>query len=178
MWFKTKTKVDSELDLYKGRRKLEIDEELSEWRRSQKNRATQEVMEETETIRQNAQAMTKEAHEAEKTHAVKLVSTKAELQSLEDKKTAKLAEIAQAETDFEARGLLRDRACKAEKERAELVAAEKDKHIAHLETHLKSVTDQNNGLLATLAKALGDAAGKEVTTKVVGFGPSSEPKKV
>ena len=84
----------------------------------------------------------------------------------------------QVDTDFESRGLLRDRACKAEKEKADAIITEKDKHIAHLEAHLKTVSEQNVGLLATLAKSLGDAAAKDAVTKVVGFGPSSEAKKV
>lgn len=175
---KNKTSVENELSLYEKRRKLEIDETLSEYRRSEKNKSVQEVKAHSDNLISGARAAFSEEHEKDKAHAVAKAKREAEIATLEEKRLAKVAEIAQAEKDFEARGLLRDRAIKAEKEKEAAVMAEKDKHIAFLEASNKTLSEQNAGLLTKAVEALGKAADKEVMTKVVGFGPSSEPKKV
>lgn len=163
MLFKTESKVDNELALYEKRRKLEIDEKLSEYRRSEKNRAIEELAID---------------HESRKSYAVELATRESELRVLDERVTAKVAEIAQIEKDFESRGLLRDRAIKAEKEKEAAVMVEKDKHIAFLEKQVETLSKQTDGILAKMAESLGKAADKESVTKVVGFGPSSEAKKV
>ena len=132
----------------------------------------------TEEARIKKQKMFKETQAAEVEHEQKKAAYAADLATIEANIATKKALATQVDTDFESRGLLRDRACKAEKEKADAIITEKDKHIAHLEAHLKTVSEQNVGLLATLAKSLGDAAAKDAVTKVVGFGPSSEAKKV
>jgi len=174
---KNKTDVETELSLYEKRRKLEIDEALSEYRRSEKNKAVQEVKNYSDALTNNSRELFIAEHEAEKQHYMAVADYSAELASLDDLKDAKAAEIEQVEKDFEARGLLRDRAIKAEKEKENAVMAEKDKHIAFLEASNKTLSEQNTGLLSKVVEALGKAADKEAITKVVGFGPSSEPKK-
>lgn len=155
--------IDKKLAVYESRRKLEIDEKLSEYRRSEKNHALDELSGD---------------HEARKAHAVAVAERTAELNALDEKKAAKSREIEQAQTDFESRGLLRDRAQKAEREKHDAIVAEKNNHIAHVEASLKTLQEQTTGLLAKAVEHLGSAADKESVTKVVGFGPSSEPKKV
>jgi hypothetical protein len=155
--------VDKRLAVYESRRKLEIDEVLSDYRRSQKNKAVKEL---------------EDSHETLKDHAVAVATRKAEISALDERKASKAREIEQVQTDFDSRGLLRDRAQKAEKEKHDAIIVEKDKHIAHVQASLKVVQEQFSGLLAEAVKSLGKAADKESVTKVVGFGPSSEPKKV
>ena len=178
MLFKTESKVDNELALYEKRRKLEIDEKLSEYRRAEKNKAVDEIKAYADTEVINARKMFSDGHEAVKAFAVSKAERQTELALLDEKKAAKVAEITQVEKDFEARGLLRDRAIKAEKEKEAAIMAEKDKHIVFLEKSVETLSKQNEGILAKMAESLGKAADKESVTKVVGFGPSSEPKKV
>jgi hypothetical protein len=155
--------IDKRLAVYEARRKLEIDEKLSEYRRSEKNHAVEELSTD---------------HEARKSHAVAVATRKADLAALEGQKIFKIREIEQAQHDFESRGLLRDRAQKAEKEKYDAVLEEKNAHIKYVEAALKTSQEQVSGLLGKAVEHLGKAADKDAVTKVVGFGPSSEPKKV
>ena len=171
-------RIEKRLALYEARRKQEIDEKLSEYRRSEKNKAVDEVKAHADASLAKSREMFKEQHEAEKAHEVAKVARKAELVSLDDQRAAKVREIAQAQTDFESRGLLRDRAQKAEKEKGDAVLAEKDKHIAHLEKTVETLINTHTSALTEAVKHLGSASNKECVTKVVGFGPSSDSKKV
>ena len=175
---KTKEKIDTELSLYEKRRKLEIDEQLSEWRRSQKNRAVEEVLSETEAVRQNAQKFFMKFHEDEVSFRVEFAEKNKTLSLLDAEIDKKKGLSAQVQTDFEARGLLRDRAAKAEKEKADAVGAEKDAMITLLKAENTDLRTNYNTLLGKAVESLGKAADKEAVTKVVGFGPSSEPRKV
>lgn len=175
---KTKEKVDDELSLYEKRRKLEIDEQLSEWRRSQKNRAVEATVTETEELRVNAQKLFAKARKDEVDYVVKAAEKDAALASLDAEIASKKALTEQVQTDFEARGLLRDRAARAEKEKADAVIAEKDAMITLLKAENTDLRTNYNTLLGKAVESLGKAADKESVTKVVGFGPSSEPKKV
>lgn len=171
-------RIDKRLALYEAKRKQEIAEDISEFRRSQKNRAVEEILANAEAWRVDTQKKFANFHSEDKAHGVMLAMRKAEVAALDEAKATKLREIDMAQKDFEARGQLRDRAQKAEKEKSDAVLAEKDAMIAFLKTELSETKTTLNALLGKAIESLGKAADKEAVTKVVGFGPSSEPKKV
>ena len=154
MWWKSRDKIDDELDLYEKGRKLRIDEELSEWRRSQKNRATDDVIAYTEEVRRHKLTIVGEIKDQQ-----------LQLSLIEQR-------IVQAQSDYESRAQLRERTSKVEREKFEAVLAEKNTYIKHLEGENANLVKESEGILLKLTEALGTAAGKENVTKVVGFGPS------
>jgi hypothetical protein len=175
---KTKSDADKEIELYQNRRKLEVDESVSEWRRSQKNRAVEDVIKTAEESRIAAQKLFKTHQVDVLAHTEAVAARTAELAALDAKAEAKRAILAQVEKDYEGRGILRDRACKAEKASHDAVITEKDKHIAHLTASLKDLNEQHKGLLSVAIGHLGKAADKDAAvTKVVGFGQAIDSGK-
>ena len=171
-------RIDKKLELYEASRKLEIDEKLSEYRRKVKNDSVDAVKVFADEIMSGARAAFSGEIKAVKSHTESVSARQTEISMLDAQIVSKKAEAVAADKDFEARGLLRERAVKAEREKDAVIIAEKDKMIALLEAQLKTVTSETTGLLKEAVKSLGSAADKEAVTKVVGFGPSSEPKKV
>ena len=161
--------IDKKLAIYESRRKLEIDEALSDHRRREKNHVATEIAK----VKEEASAKLLEAAKAEAEAKAEIAKANADVELIKAKAEA-------AQKDFDARSALRDRVSKAEREASEkeiaglkAVIAAKDGVIATLESQITT----SNEFASKAVAALGVAAAKESTTKVIGFGPSSDSKK-
>lgn len=168
-----KSDIDKELGHYADQRKQAIDEEISEWRRSQKNRAVEDVVRTTEETRVAKQKMLSEHANAVANHEASKTKRATEIAGLDTEFETKKARNEAAERDFEARSAMRERLSKAEREAHDreiegfkAVVSEKDATISRLEDQIK----QAHGLTEKAVVALGEAASKDHSTKVVGFG--------
>lgn len=163
---KDKESIDKEIALYEKRRKLEIDESLSEYRRKEKNDALAEAKSFQDGRLAHAATRAKEeaAHEATK------LAKATELANLTGEITARKAV---EETQKAHRKLTEDarkEAFEKEREGFTSLVTEKDARISFLETLVTKLTTEDDKNVAALISSLGDAASKDHSTKVVGLG--------
>jgi len=161
-------KIDQKLALYESRRKLEIDEQLSEYRRREKNHALADVKD----FQDSRVEIARQREADHKTYSAEKQKREEELAKLDGEIVARKAV---EETQRIHRKLTED--ARKERHEAELagkeeVIAEKDKHIKHLEATIEKLLDGGIKVIESSVKGLGDAAGKDHSTKVIGLGHS------
>lgn len=163
---KTKETIEEDLKQYEGRRKLEIDVDLSEYRRQEKNRAIEDVKTYQDTRVEIAQARAKEAD----VYSGKKLAKETELAQLDGEITARKAieetQKAHRKLTEEARQAKSDAEITAAKNEAKLLGGT----IEYLKTLVTTLMTAQGKSNEEVVKALTVALGRDHSTKVIGLG--------
>lgn len=163
---KTRESIEKDLVQYEKRRTLEIDEELSQYRRQEKNRSLEEVKSYQDSRIETAKARAAE----EASHNAKKLALEVEIAQLNGEATARKAveetqKIHRKLTE-DARNETRDAQVKAAEDTVKTYATT----IEYLKTLVTTLMTSQGKTNTDVVTALGAAAAKDHATKVIGLG--------
>lgn len=180
---KQKETVDERLKLYEAQKTLEVDEKLSEYRRQEKNRSLEEVKSFQDSRIETITVRAKE--EAE--YMVKKLKAETELARLEGETVARKAVLETQESHRKLTAEARKEnleiklqavkdVADAKIEAAEDAAAKAEAEVDLLRSTITAFIAGGSKNTETLITALGSAAAKDHSTKVIGLGVNTESK--
>lgn len=174
---KTTDTIDAELSLYESRKRLEIDEKLSDYRRTEKNRSLEEVKSYQDS---RIDVITKRAAE-DAAHEAKKLEKASELAKLDGEIIARKAVLETQESHRKLTAEARKENLAVQLKAADDVADARVKAADKLADAAQAETAILRSTIATfvadggknteaLIKALGEAASQDHSTKVIGLG--------